>query len=986
MIQPHETKIRFKDTLYGREAEFSQLEQAYEQNVANKRHIAIVKGVSGIGKTSFVSSFGHQKIEENVIFVSGKQDLNRDNPPYTAVIQAFSSLLEEWLLDHQTGNKKIKAVIEEELGANLTILKSCFPRLIQFFDNGEDQERVSNNYRDRFNEALLSFTRVINRLDQQVVIFLDDLQWGDEGTINFLRMWLSEGNAENLFWIGSFRTDEINSEIWLLTEEIILSNYKSQTSIIKLNGLTLDGISEMIGDVFKMQSERLDEFSELILQITGGNPLFIKESLYQLIEDEAFYQHDSTLYWDYKVAKIKSLDRGARILEFMIKKLEGLPEETINYLGVGAAMGSHFNLAFISAAVEKSSDEVEDALRVALDLNIITEVNPNYGSFATRHYKFIHDKMQTAADVMVSDDRRKWIHHAIGKIYESSLGYAAQDRNIYDIVNQFNRCPDYFESYEERLKLAKMNLRAGKKAKATSAFEQALSYFKNVIQLFEDQKTEWDNNLVYEVYLESGEAAYLQKDFVSSVMYFESALKFAKNKLQHAKIHYNFLIMYNDVRETEAAWSSAMAALTYLGFSFPEEISKIQLLRLFRKVKRKAKKYSPISIVEMKQNTSEVVELQVLTLLEMMSPAWNLNVKTLSFVALKNFELTLDKGLSSGSYFGVIGFGTFLGRYSGKIVDGWKWIQAGQAIAKKYDKTAFHGKAMIAGDSVYGHIIRSFEDNKHALNVGFQMAKSSADYLTAAFTSLTLIENCLLSGMTLNQLEEGAKLRTNFLQRIENKEYKSAHDAILLIPQVLKEQADNFDFYNQLIADKHKRLNAYHLQLRWLIVQLFLAVVLKRQEMVEQLLENKALFNRNGVTPIQIIRIVSIANAAVQGQNTIKKARVLKTLKEFKNDINTISEVNEANFKHILRFLEGAEYELRNKTTLAIEAYKNAVELSVENGFIHFAAIFNERLFGLYQMQGDPGQSNLHLKDAIRFYKQWGATLKVIQLSNLERN
>src|SRR5690606_10458875 len=129
-----------------------------------------------------------------------------------------------------------------------------FPRLSHFVDDIEVIESdLFLHFRDRFNEVLLSFTRIVNQLKQNIIVFLDDLQWADEGTIGFLNMWLSEGEGDNLFFIGSFRSDNNDSDIWLLAEETLLAKDKFHVPCINLSGLSLNDIGIMISDVFEMQ-------------------------------------------------------------------------------------------------------------------------------------------------------------------------------------------------------------------------------------------------------------------------------------------------------------------------------------------------------------------------------------------------------------------------------------------------------------------------------------------------------------------------------------------------------------------------------------------------------------------------------------------------------------------------------------------------------------------------------------------------------------
>jgi hypothetical protein len=52
-----------------------------------------------------------------------------------------------------------------------------------------------------------------------------------------------------------------------------------------------------------------------------------------------------------------------------------------------------------------------------------------------------------------------------------------RDEAIFEIVNQLNRCAALNRSHDERERLAELNLAAGRRAKTSSAYASALTYF-----------------------------------------------------------------------------------------------------------------------------------------------------------------------------------------------------------------------------------------------------------------------------------------------------------------------------------------------------------------------------------------------------------------------------------------------------------------------------------------------------------------------------
>ena len=92
-------------------------------------------------------------------------------------------------------------------------------------------------------------------------------------------------------------------------------------------------------------------------------------------------------------------------------------------------------------------------------------------------YRFLHDRVQEAAYALIPAGEQAAEHLRIGRLLAARTAPEAIEANVFEIVRQLNRGAALLTSGEEREQLAELNLLAGKRAKAATAYTSALTYF-----------------------------------------------------------------------------------------------------------------------------------------------------------------------------------------------------------------------------------------------------------------------------------------------------------------------------------------------------------------------------------------------------------------------------------------------------------------------------------------------------------------------------
>jgi predicted ATPase len=156
-------------------------------------------------------------------------------------------------------------------------------------------------------------------------------------------------------------------------------------------------------------------------------------------------------------------------VELLAEKLSRLPLDAQAALRQLACLGNVADVAILSIVLGVPEQQVHAVLLEAVREQFIDRLE--------RFYKFVHDRVQEAAYALIPESSRAEAHLRIGRLLVAHTPPERRDEAIFEIVNQLNRGAPLITSRDEREQLAELNLAAGKRAKASSAYDSALTYF-----------------------------------------------------------------------------------------------------------------------------------------------------------------------------------------------------------------------------------------------------------------------------------------------------------------------------------------------------------------------------------------------------------------------------------------------------------------------------------------------------------------------------
>jgi predicted ATPase len=451
-----------------------------------------------------------------------------------------------------------KAAFLGALGINARLMVDIVPTLELIIGRQPDvQELSAEASNNRYNIVFQNFMNVIATCDHPLVLFLDDLQWADAATLKLLEILVTNSRAGYLLVIGAYRNNEVTDfhPLMITVEEIKKSGAADNAIVLK--PLTTEYVAHLIGETLNCNLEKAQPLALLMQKKTGGNPFFINEFLKKLYQEKMILFDQNQGVWMWDANSIQQMDITDNVVLLITERINKLPLKVQNTLMLASCFGNRFKLSDLLAInTQKYSDTIND-LWQAISEELILPLGDSYkyvmSDSATHDYdedlaknvslKFLHDRMQQAANSCLSEKQKKNVHLQIGRtILEQTTEEELED-NVFDIVNHLNIGKDYIESETERYKLAGLNLVAGMKAKASVAYEPALNYFQSGICLLGDNVWQHDYELSLQLHTEAAEAAFLSGAFaemerLSHVVISETKTILDKIKIFEIKIQY----------------------------------------------------------------------------------------------------------------------------------------------------------------------------------------------------------------------------------------------------------------------------------------------------------------------------------------------------------------------------------------------------------------------------------------------------------------
>ncbi len=651
----HSARSQMPERVYGRDTEIRLLQDGFNRVSTGTCEVFLVAGTSGVGKSLLVKEVQRPLIEGNGSFVEGKFDQYQRETPYSALVDAFEDLIKQLIVKDDVARWKRR--LTASLGANLGVITDMIPGLTAIVGDVPPVPEVGAvEARNRLTLAFQQFVWVLANRDHPVVLFIDDLQWADQASLDLLQNILTDTQGQYFYLIGCYRDNEVGAD------HPMVATFEAIQPVNRVERLTLqplgeNTIREILLDTFVARSDGANQLAEILMKKTDGNPFFLNEFLRTLHESGHLVFDEDLGEWTWNAALIAAMETTDNVSDLTAARLERLPGETMNILRLAACVGTHSSEDQLAAKLDLDRMELRRRLEPALREGVMLLAED--ASVGQSRFSFSHDRVRHAAYSKMTQGEQWEMHLRIGRHLLETLPEDEKARRLFDIADQLNTGREGIYDRDEQRALARLNLDACRRAKSAAAFGTALKHIQVAMELMGDNVWERHPDIAKDLYLERGECEFLNGHFEEADKHLLFLIENATDPMD-AHAAYNVLIAATNARGQFAkSIAIGIEALDKLGITFlkgNDEIGQAIGAELGQ-IQQHLQEMEIDSLIDLPEMTDPKLAAAIQLLVSMTSTSFIGGPELYPLIVAKQINLSIEHGNAPASSIAYSSYG-----------------------------------------------------------------------------------------------------------------------------------------------------------------------------------------------------------------------------------------------------------------------------------------------------------------------------------------
>jgi DNA-binding SARP family transcriptional activator len=360
--------------LVARQEEWSKILQVFE-SITEDGRVIVLEGEAGIGKTRLAESFIVYARQRGVTVVTARCYEGEANLAYGPLVEGLSKIARGC---QDTGWWRSMSPLW------LADAGRLLPELLDLRNDPQPLTPLDDpGAQTRFFEAISQVLTVVcsrNDVDPLLptILFIDDLHWADEATIEYLSYLVRRLNDRRICVLVTLRKPE-NSAGSRLRQLIAERQRAGEATLITLGRLDRAAVKELIvasGFIGTDSNKASEELAQQLYRETEGLPFFVVE--YLNVFDQGIMVTDSprsdtskAMFHDGDRADLRSMPNSVR--DLLRAKLSAVGQPALQLLHTAAVIGRSFDFDLLREVSGRSEEEVVTALEELIDRGLVSE-------------------------------------------------------------------------------------------------------------------------------------------------------------------------------------------------------------------------------------------------------------------------------------------------------------------------------------------------------------------------------------------------------------------------------------------------------------------------------------------------------------------------------------------------------------------------------------------------------------------------------------
>ncbi|MFQ5513609.1 MAG: AAA family ATPase [Myxococcota bacterium] len=417
----------------GREAELATLHSALERTLQGEGQVVGIVGEAGVGKSRLCLEFVDQLRIGGISIYEAHCLSHGRGVPFLPVLELLRSFFG---IDERDSDETAR----QKIAGRLLLLDSSFeellPLIFDFLSVPDPRRATPTTSPEARQRQLLGFIRQLVRdhsVSEPSVILVDDLHWVDAASDLFLAQLVDALHGARILFIANFRPE--------YRAEWMMQPHYQQLPLVPLGSREVDVLlAGLLGN-----DPAMADVSRRIRERSGGNPFFIEEIVYALVDSGRL---EGTRGAYRLVQPLDELALPDTVQTLLAARIDRLPEREKHLLQTAAVIGRRFPQKVLQRVAELSEPDFAAALEGLSRLELIYEET----LYPDVELRFKHPLTHDVAYGSQLAERRRATHESVAKVL-AELGAEKLDERAALIGH-------HWESAGQALEAARWHTRA----------------------------------------------------------------------------------------------------------------------------------------------------------------------------------------------------------------------------------------------------------------------------------------------------------------------------------------------------------------------------------------------------------------------------------------------------------------------------------------------------------------------------------------------